>query len=250
MNKRLYHRISGQYESYGVETRSQLNGATSPMSYNGKNFADDSSLPSSSTPFQSQLKRSHSFRSIRRKFKDLFHPMQPSTSTTSRTFSKNNLSDPKHFMDKTRSNPIVPSAPSIDSVYGTDTGTESPESSPLNGLDAKRSYRAKKRATLPGLFNHGNTCYANAILQCLANTDWLAEYFVSERFRNDLKPHSSKSQQLGTQVSLRVVKIWRSELWISGPINLATVSSPKIDVGVNVQSRNIVAIYGTGSVSF
>ncbi len=73
---------------------------------------------------------------------------------------------------------------------GDDSGLETPNSEYLNGYREPRGGTTPLPKELPtpalvGIQNHGNTCYINAVIQCLSNTDALAHYFVSDRYVSD-----------------------------------------------------------------
>ena len=51
----------------------------------------------------------------------------------------------------------------------------------------KRRMEEGKVPGVVGIKNHGNTCFINAILQCLSYTDILAEYFVLDQYKSDLR---------------------------------------------------------------
>ncbi|CAH1115954.1 unnamed protein product [Phaedon cochleariae] len=66
-----------------------------------------------------------------------------------------------------------------------------------------------------GLKNHGNTCFINAVVQCISHTDILAEYFVLDRYKIDLsKRNKLNSKKFGTkgevteQLALLLKSLW------------------------------------------
>ncbi|KAJ6216427.1 hypothetical protein RDWZM_007584 [Blomia tropicalis] len=81
-----------------------------------------------------------------------------------------------------------------------------------------------------GIQNHGNTCFINSVIQCLNNTDLLAEYFVFNHYRDDL--HQNKKN--GT----------RGELTEHLAILLKSLWSCMYSSDISMKFKKIVSKYG------
>jgi len=77
----------------------------------------------------------------------------------------------------------------------------------ISKIPSEQAFEEVGKGSLCGIANHGNTCYMNAVLQCLSNTDRFAEKLIMDSFGTIPPPRPSVGV-MTDQLSLLMALLW------------------------------------------